>query len=262
MERTLNRKALAEELDKDAGQITRWTKSGMPHNRIGRNPRYNAAECRAWIAEHVHERPDLKKREQAPAMPAAVSPSLPLLESAALAPVIVPTKPPQIVPGLPADHPLMKTLLSNERPNPMAMAEAVLSVATRQVALKAQAGEISAQQLDSVSKALEELRRSQAAWMEISADRGQLIQRDVALAVCGQMAQRLKECVDRIVNSLSQQVEVWTQDPAFSLPTDSTGRNRLVRAWVENFARDIRRLEAEEIDKMIERERKDGESAA
>lgn len=243
MARTLDLKALSAALGKDKGQLSRWAAQGMPHDTVGGQKRYDLEECAQWIALRP-QRPDLRKPRGADAPQVPISlPGNP-----------APAAPPLAV-ALEGD-PLLQELLAGAG-DPRAIARAAMILAARQVAQQAQRGAIGPQQLDSVKKSLEELRRSEEAWIDIETRRGQLIERDVARAVCGMMAQRLKDLLDRYINSAATQFEQWNQNSAFCLPANTGGRAREIRVWMENLAFEVRSMEVNAIDAMIEKERQE-----
>ena len=235
MGRTLNRKALAELLDKDPAQITRWTTAGMPHDVVADVKRYDADECRAWIQSHVRERSVRAEPASAPAP----------LPTSAIEPEPVRELSPQEIELL--------AVLENPQASSIDRAAAGFRLAGLAVANAYRAGQVSPQQLESLKKQGEELRKSEDAYLALAQKRGDLIERSVAKTVAGQIAQRLVQLLSNLENTLATQLEIWRDDKSFSAaPTDT--RQRLVRAWFADQAKQIRRLAADDFEAMIQAE--------
>lgn len=109
---------------------------------------------------------------------------------------------------------------------------------------------------DHAKKALEELRLTEAGWLELERERGTVIERTVARACMGQLANRYKLSLERVETRLAGQVEAWLGDPKFlALPTEDRGR--AVRQWITSETRSAREVEAIEIERMIAAEIKE-----
>lgn len=238
MGRTLNRKALAEMLDKDPAQLTRWTAAGMPHDLVAGVKLYDASECRAWIQSNVRER-------SVRAEPTAAPSPLP---TSAIEPEPVRELSPQEIELL--------DVLENPQASSIDRAAAGFRLAGLAVANAYRAGQVSPQQLESLKKQGEELRKSEDAYLALAQKRGELIERATAKMVAGQIAQRLVQLLSNLENTLATQIEIWRDDPGFNTqPTDT--RQRLVRAWFEDQAKNFRRLSADDFEQMIQLEETD-----
>ena len=267
MARTLNNKELAAALGVDAGLLSRWAKrDGFPCDTVKGVRLADAGEVRAWIDTNIRPRKagGGAPPETLPLLASAEAPRAPEKPAEKRAPT--PPSPPKI----PAQTPLamesdpLVQALKMRGGDPLEMSRAAVGLMARQIATQATAGTISAPQLDSLKKSLEELRRSEEAYLELATRRGELLEREHAKAICGDMANRLNMCLDRIINQLARQIELWLIDDKFKT-TDTEGRGRQVRTWIETTCTEVRRLEAEEIDRLIEQERRrdeEGKGAA
>lgn len=249
MSRTLNLKALSAALGRDKGQLSRWAKrAGFPKDNVNCRDLFSADEVRAWIDENVKTRvaPELGVPGEVPSSSAPAA--------AAIEPYLLAAAPVQhALANL--DDPFVKLLLSGSA-SPLDISKASVQLVARQVANQALAGVLSAGQLDALKKSLEELRRSDDAYMELALKKGELVERTTFQAVAGKMAQRLTECHARLINGLGVQMELWLIEPEF-VKISSEERQKKVRGWIESQSIQIRSLEAQEIDRLLESELKD-----
>ena len=148
-----------------------------------------------------------------------------------------------------SDDPLIQALRSSES-KPIDIARAAVRLAARKFAYNLETGRIGMRDLDDLKRALEELRRSEEAYVELAERRGELIERDVAKAVAGGLALRLVGILNEVENALAVQVEIWLEDAQFrKLTTDA--RSRQVREWFDKRSRLIRSADANEVEAMI-----------
>ena len=237
MGRTLKRKALAEALGKDPAQITRWTQRGMPHDVIGGDNFYNAAECAEWISKNVSEKPRGAKAE---------SPTLPLAGAPA-ATIATPPTPRELNDQ---ERQFVKVLADPEATE-VQRAEASYALACLTVSQGYESGKLGTKQLEDLKKQSEELRHVREAYIDLAERSGELISRDVAKAVAGGLAQRVLNILNTVENSIGTQIEIWLADESFRL-LGTEERTRQVRQWFEVQARAARDTEAATIDKMIQ----------
>lgn len=108
--------------------------------------------------------------------------------------------------------------------------------------------------VDAVKKTFEELRRSEAGFVELEEHKGRLIDRDVAKAVCGQVASRAVQALDRFESKLAGQIEVWLGTREW-VELGAEERSRRVRTWAQEQSRASRVEWAGEVERLIEAER-------
>lgn len=140
----------------------------------------------------------------------------------------------------------------------VALVRATMVLMSRRLgnALAAQA--LPAKSLEDFSIALDGLRKTEAAVLELGKDRGDWIERDVARVLVGQVSRSFVEALDRLIMRIAQQVDVWLADPDHrALAVDE--RTRKVRAWAHDQTRALRAAEAgpaarAELDRRIDAE--------
>lgn len=151
----------------------------------------------------------------------------------------------------PEDARLVATLRVSS--DALELARAGARVAGRHLATVHEAGASTTRDVEGLKAALEELRRTEAGLVELGQARGVLIDRDVALAVAGQLAARFVGALDRFEARLVGQIEAWLGDHNFA-PRPTEDRARIVREWVRVQAHAARVTEATELEQLVEAE--------
>lgn len=128
-----------------------------------------------------------------------------------------------------------------------AVAHASVILAARVLARAHATGELEAigSGTRTVSRALEELRRTEADRLELGVRQGGLIDRDVAKSVVGELARDVKNALRSLVTSLAGQYAVWHRDEAFNAQAPDA-RDRAIFAWTEQQTDQARLGETEE----------------
>lgn len=137
--------------------------------------------------------------------------------------------------------------------NPEEIAQANVQLVARGLAT---AESLAPKDVLSMKAALEELRKGAAGYLELRKKKGEVIERDVAKVVIGQMARRAVAVLERYEVQLAQRVELWLADASF-LTAPSEERARIVRAWASSATQDVRRTEAEDVERLIAAEVKE-----
>jgi hypothetical protein len=230
--RTLKAKALSAELGKDAAQITRWAKRGLPCDVVAGIKLFDVDEARRWIAENVRETGPRVAREPSASVPVVAQPA------------------PAPRPEMSAHESALVAILSDPDATDLEKTHAAYGLVCAQLATTKAEGPASSQMYIALLKASEELRCAEAAHVELEERKGRLIGRDVAQAVAGGLAGRLVECLNNVENALATQVEVWFGQASFREQA-TEARAREVRAWFQALARRVRQIEADAVDAMI-----------
>jgi len=233
IERTLNLKALASALGKDASWLS---KKALPHVLVGSVKLYNSDECRAWIASNVRElakkpKPVSSLLESIPESGSSQAPAIP--QKSALA--------------LDADNPIITDLKSGD---PLRVTRAAAALAGLRVAHAAQQGHAGANDLDDLKKALGELRQAEDSYIELGIRKGEIIERSTACEIIGSCCSRLVECLNVLENSIAVEFDMWLSDE--SMRGSSETRQRKIRDYVAGLGYQIRRQEADGVDALID----------
>lgn len=158
-------------------------------------------------------------------------------------------------PRVAPDDPLLLALTDSDS-DPLTIARTAARLAARAVAEGLVGGRPGARDLDNLKRTLEELRRSEEDYMALEVRRGELIERDVAKAVAGGLAQRLIEILNNVEAMLPTQFEIWAGDESFMEETTER-RARQIRDWFDAQAVALRSTTADSIEAMIQTEATD-----
>lgn len=150
----------------------------------------------------------------------------------------------------PADVADLVEVLRSRSANPSAVAQAAVHVAGQQLADAVAEGTATTRGVEGLAKALQELRRSEAGWLDLQARRGDLIARQDARAVAGVLGRELVEVLASLETLVASEVEIWLSDRDF-LELGSGDRQRQVRAWFGGKVHDFRRLVADRLDQIV-----------
>jgi len=139
-----------------------------------------------------------------------------------------------------------------EGDDPAQLAKAAAQAAARDLAaVRAGERDAGARDIESLAKALSELRQTERALLDLRQRRGELIERTVARATAGAIALKFTRALANLEAMLSTQVEVWLADPAWRDGAADI-RRREIRNWVQDQARELRELVADDIDEAAE----------
>lgn len=146
-----------------------------------------------------------------------------------------------------ADEAALQNVLRTSN-DPEQIAQATMALVARSIA---EAGNrLEVKHVIAMKSALEELRKGAGGYLKLAQEKGDLIRRDVAKAVIGQLAQRAIRVLERYEVQLAQRVEAWFGDPAFKA-LSSEERARVVRAWAVDQTQSVRSVEAAEVEKLV-----------
>ena len=160
-------------------------------------------------------------------------------------------------PATAAPSSIVETLRSSSS-DPVAIARAGLQVAAGLLADAVERGE-GGRQIDGMKKALEELRRCEQGYLDLSREKREVVSVQTAQLVAAQIAQRACDMLDNVEGVLAAQVEVWLSEPAFRART-TEDRARTVRAWYDGQVRAAREVGAAEVLRLVD-ETEQGEDA-
>jgi hypothetical protein len=168
----------------------------------------------------------------------------------------IPTAPPAS-PGAPVvlvlDDDALRNVLETSG-DPEEIAKALIQLVARSVA---RAGAQPAMKdVVALKMTLEELRRTIAGHLEIAKEKGEVITRSVAISVIGQLGRRAISLMERYEVQLAAKVEAWFSDPAFRNAT-SEERAREIRAWAADQTHSMRKIEADDVEKLVAAEAKE-----
>jgi hypothetical protein len=149
------------------------------------------------------------------------------------------------------DDPLLQTLRGAD--DPVAIARAAATLAGRRLAHDLATGTGNPRRIPELTNALKELRNAEADYLTIRRRAGELIERDSAKTVIGDLVQRLINLLAALEAELPTWVEIQLADPTFhNLAPDE--RRRKVRNWFHERTRAIRATECVEINGMLYQE--------
>jgi hypothetical protein len=137
--------------------------------------------------------------------------------------------------------------------NPEEIGAATMQLVARDIA---KADALSVKHVIAMKAALEELRKGAAGYLKLAQERGDLIARDVAKSVIGQLGRRGIAVLERYEVDLAGQVESWVSDPLF-LAATSEERSRTVREWARAKTEDLRSIEAGQVEELVAAEVKE-----
>lgn len=249
VDRTLNLKALSDQIGVDKGQLSKEAKRpGFPKNVAGDGRAYfNAEEVLRWRASNIPQR-RAAGHSLAPAPAQIQAQSQPLS-----------------LPALPAIEPLAKEndpfiqLMRSGMAKPIDITRAAAQLASRRVANAAVAGELGINELDDLKKSLQELRQAESDYINLAVQQGELIDRDAVRAIIGTCCSRLVQVLAVVENSIALEVDQWLNSDEFrGLSVDD--RRRSVREYVAKLCADVRRQEAAGVDALINAEIAEGQA--
>ena len=231
----------------DKGQLSKeMHRPGFPFDLVAGHKLGDVEEVRAWRAANI--KPSMRRALRLPVQTIA--------NSQAELPGLAPSAP---VPAAPASRALsdqerrLADVLEDPAASDVEKAEASYAIACLKVSRGYKLDTLGARELDDLKKQSEELRSVRSEFMTLAERRGQLIERDVAIAVAGALAQRLLAILVSAENSIATQVEIWTADKKF-LELGTEARGKLSRKWFGELARGLREMEANAVETMIKAE--------
>ena len=132
----------------------------------------------------------------------------------------------------------------------------VVQLVAGQIADSALAGTLSSDEVESIKKALQELRQAESDYTDLARRQGELIPLDTVRAVVGESASRLVRCLQTVENSIATEFSLWLADPAVAAMGQDE-RARKVRIFVAGVCRSVRQRESEDIRRMLAEAEKD-----
>lgn len=228
---------LAAALGLDKGQISREAKRpGFPVQVIDGERRFDLNQVKAYRAQNV------RQRKSPPAPPAAA----------------IGIDGPSTRPSQGADFPapmagddarLFGRMMSGEA-TALEISDIAMRMAGQRVAKSFAAGTLGTTELDGLKKTLQEFRQAQAAYIELEKCKRGLIPRDQVCAIVGECVSRLVRAMNVFENSIVTEFAIWLVDPGLrECPADE--RARKVRDFVSRTTADVRRMEADGVEKLI-----------
>lgn len=133
--------------------------------------------------------------------------------------------------------------------DPLTVTRKAMRYAQDQFDLSKTMGVGTSKALSDLQNALEELRKAEAAYLELKQKSGELIPLDAAIATACQVVARMIQALDNFTSSLPNQVEEWLSDKFRALPVEE--RQREVRIWSRAKATAVREASVEEVTKML-----------
>jgi hypothetical protein len=225
---------LAGALDIDGGTMSHWAdEKGFPfHVKDGRR-KFVLEEAQAWIRKNKKR----KRKQKIVEIPEKEGGS-PSVSGTSPAPELTETQ----------------KVLTCGTASALDISRAVVQLVAARVAKD----EFSPNDVDALKKSLGELRQAEADYLELAEKQGQLIDRDIVRGLVGACCTRLVQCLGNLENAIGSEFAVWLADPAIHL-MPAQDRTRKVREFVAKTCYEVRRQEAESVDKLIEQARKDAE---
>lgn len=223
------------EVENRIGMPKGWLKKARAGIYSNRAPLARALErfLVDWEAKHPRKGAKKGSRGSAPALPAASSP--------------VPEPP-----GLSeAVKGLTETLRTSQ--DPLEITRASMRLAAARYAEEIAKGDPSPRAAEDLKKASQELRNAETGFLELAKSRGELIERDVAKACMGQLAQEFVRALERLEMRVAAQLDSWLGDPEMR-DLDTEARGKIVREWLGTQTR-AARLEESQAGKAAELER-------
>jgi hypothetical protein len=139
--------------------------------------------------------------------------------------------------------------LADPSAGPVEKGRATYNLCTLRFSRMAREGAVSGSMLKEISRALQELRRSEDGYMDIEKQRGNLVPLELCQEVVGELVRRLNDICSKLNALLCTEIEVW-----LSASMNSTERRKAIRAWLQKQMHELRSLEgkgAEEATKEI-----------
>lgn len=129
--------------------------------------------------------------------------------------------------------------LADPNASPVDKGRATYNLATLRMSAAAREGSVSGSMLAEISRALQELRRSEEAYMDIEVRRGDLVPLEMCQEIVGELVRRLNDACNRLMARLSTEVEIWRISDR---PPEE--RKRTIRTWVATQFNEVKELES------------------
>lgn len=222
----------AKRIGVDKGQLAKESKAeGFPFHATGRRKLVKPGEVTAWRALNIRQ----KQGRDATAMPAATVARETVDDS----------------------DPLLIAMRSGNATE-VEMLQVAARMCGREIAHAYQHGSVATTKFDALKKTLEELRKAKVAEIDFAKSTGQLIERSTVIEILGACVARLIRAFGIFENSVATEFGMWLADPSMREMSPDQ-RARVVRTFAQKTAAEVRRLEAEGVEKLIDRQTK-GES--
>jgi len=258
----LTLRKLAAAIGVDAGQLSKESsRPGFPAHQTEKGVVYDPGEVAAWRTVNVRQ----KSRKPSPP---ATSPAKAMADPQQVAtkPIKDKTKPAAASPAkamaaaVDGEDDEFVTVLRSGKASALEISRASVQILARNLARAHVADLLGPNAVDGLKKALQELRSAEADYIELEKTRGGLIARDEVRQIVGDCAGRLLQIMNRLENTIATEFAIWLADPKIqTMPADE--RARLVRGFVAKQSADLRRIEADQVDSLIDQAKAQGESS-
>jgi hypothetical protein len=192
-------------------------------------------------------------------------PSAPLPPGETPAPAPAPAAPPPATPPRPSisdpppteastaagDDAALLDVLKSGSASAIDISRAVMQVIARRVARAHQADVLGHNDIDSLKKALQELRNAEADYIQLEEQKRELIPRGEVRVIVTECAMRLIRVLDSLENKLALEFSLWLADPLVAAMT-ADDRARKIRQHISHLTRTARITEADEIERLLD----------
>lgn len=128
---------------------------------------------------------------------------------------------------------------------------ALVQILSRKFAQDAELGNVSAMAVNGIKQALQELRQAEQDYVEMSVRNRDMIPRADVMAMVGTMMARMFRVHGNFENSVATEFSLWLADPKVQA-METADRARVIREFVAKAAADVRRMEADGVEKLID----------
>jgi hypothetical protein len=135
--------------------------------------------------------------------------------------------------------------LADPNAGPVAKGRATYNLCTLRLSRMAREGAVSGAMLKEISRALQELRRSEEGYMDIEKQRGTLVPLELCQEVVGELVRRLNDICSKLNALLCTEIDVW-----MSANASSTERRKTIRAWLQRQMHELRSLEGKSVEEV------------
>ncbi|MCL2648814.1 MAG: hypothetical protein FWD61_17745 [Phycisphaerales bacterium] len=216
----------------DKGQLSVESKrSGFPWRHVGGEKKLIVEELIAWRNRNIRQRKPQAWRGGHPTSAAESS---------------VGHSPEQVDPQ---DTRLIEIMMSKEA-SAIDISRAVMRLASRRVARLAQSDTLNAVEFDGLKKTLQELRQAEADYIELEQKKRQLIPLAEVEEVVAGCVGRLVRCFGALEATIATEASIWRSDPKVQ-EMSHDGFSRMVRDFVGRTCREIRTLESDGVEMLL-----------
>lgn len=220
---------LSEKTGQSESALSRFSKrADFPKHVINGRKRYLFDEVESWLQKNVDRR--AKKTESVEANGISIAKA-----------------------HLANDDPLLMAMRSGTA-TPVQMLEVAAKMSGMEIADAYQSRSVPTTKFDALKKTLEELRKARVAQIELEKSEAELITRSQVRAIISEVLSRCLRMMATLVNVTALESLLWRDPKMAALPSDEY--TRAVRAFLEKTTADVRRMEAEGVEKLIDAQTK------